>query len=162
MSADVIDLARLGERLAALRWAYDENIGLPNLGANLFALLLGVSVSAYESYECGEQEPTLAFLVTLRKKMGVSLDWLLDSNQPEPCRHSADDIGLRADPPRPSGERPSCPSVGGWEDDVGERLTPAWGCTVQPVAAGLRRQRFKTVQGGRVGSGLLWVIERAA
>jgi transcriptional regulator with XRE-family HTH domain len=78
MSTDFIDLARLGERLATVRRTYDESIDLPNLGPNLFAMLLGVSAFAYESYERGETEPTVDFLVVLRKKTGVSLDWLLD------------------------------------------------------------------------------------
>ena len=78
MPADPIDLVGLGERLAAVRKAYGESIDLPNLRPNLFAALLGVSPSSYESCERGEVEPTVAFLVTLRKKAGVSLDWLLD------------------------------------------------------------------------------------
>jgi transcriptional regulator with XRE-family HTH domain len=81
MSTDPIDLERLGERLAVVRKAYDESIDLPNLGPNLFATLLGVSVSAYESYERGERQPTIDFLIALRKKTGVSLDWLLDLDQ---------------------------------------------------------------------------------
>ena len=41
MSPDPIDLARLNERLVTVRRAYGENIDLPNLEPNLFALLLG-------------------------------------------------------------------------------------------------------------------------
>jgi transcriptional regulator with XRE-family HTH domain len=78
MSTDLIDLARLGERLAAVRRTYGETIDLPNLGTTLFAVLLGVPTSTYQSYESGETEPTVAFLVTLRKKTGVSLNSLLD------------------------------------------------------------------------------------
>jgi transcriptional regulator with XRE-family HTH domain len=44
----------------------------------LFAVLLGVPVAAYDSYERGEAQPTAGFLVALRKKTAVSLDWLLD------------------------------------------------------------------------------------
>ena len=79
MSTGLIDLARLSERLVTLRGTYGESIDLPNLEATLFAVLLGVPASTYQSYECGETEPTVAFLVTLRKKTGVSLDWLLDA-----------------------------------------------------------------------------------
>jgi transcriptional regulator with XRE-family HTH domain len=78
MSTDFIDLARLGERLVAVRRTYGESIDLPNLEATLFAVLLGVPAATYQSYEGGEAEPTVAFLVTLRKKTGVSLDWLLE------------------------------------------------------------------------------------
>lgn len=79
MSIDLIDLVRLGERLVIVRRTYGESIDLPNLGSMLFAVLLGVPTATYQSYECGEAEPTVAFLVTLRKKTGVSLDWLLDA-----------------------------------------------------------------------------------
>jgi transcriptional regulator with XRE-family HTH domain len=80
MSTDLIDLARLGERLVAVRKTYGESIDLPNLGTTLFAVLLGVPTSTYQSYEYGETEPTVVFLITLRKKTGVSLDWLLDAS----------------------------------------------------------------------------------
>ena len=85
MSTDLIDLARLGERLVSVRKTYGESIDLPNLGTTLFAVLLGVPTSTYQSYECGETEPTAAFLVTLRKKTGVSLDWLLDPDYVAGC-----------------------------------------------------------------------------
>jgi hypothetical protein len=78
MSNDNIDLAKLGARLAAVRKTYSENIDLPTLSKALFATLIGVPVSTYQSYEPGETEPTVAFLVTLRKRTGISLDWLLD------------------------------------------------------------------------------------
>jgi transcriptional regulator with XRE-family HTH domain len=78
MSIDLIDLTRLSERLVTVRTAYGESIDLPNLGPAVFAVLLGVSASTYLSYEYGEREPTAAFLVLLRNKTGVSLDWLLD------------------------------------------------------------------------------------
>jgi transcriptional regulator with XRE-family HTH domain len=82
MSADATELRTLGERLAMVRRTYGENIDLPNLEPNLFAVLLGASAFTYESYERGEREPTVGFLVALRKKTGVSLDWLLDPDQP--------------------------------------------------------------------------------
>lgn len=82
MSTDFIDLTMLGERLARVRRTYGESIDLPDLGRTTFAVLLGFSVFTYKSYERGEAEPTVAFLVTLRKKTGVSLDWLLDIDQP--------------------------------------------------------------------------------
>ena len=78
MPPDIIDLARLGERLAVVRRAYSENIDLPNLGATLFATLLRISAATYQSYERGETEPTVRFLIALRRRTGVSLDWLLD------------------------------------------------------------------------------------
>ena len=82
MSADAVELKMLGERLAKVRRMYGENIDVPNLEPSLFAVLLGTSVSTYESYERGEREPTVDFLVALRKQTGVSLDWLLDPDQP--------------------------------------------------------------------------------
>src|ERR1019366_4333334 len=68
MSTDMIDLTRLGGRLAIVRRTYGDSIDLPNLGAALFAVLLGVPAATYQSYESGEAEPTVDFLVTLRKK----------------------------------------------------------------------------------------------
>jgi transcriptional regulator with XRE-family HTH domain len=81
MSTDLIDLMRLGERLADVRRTYGDSIDLPKLSPALFAMLLGVPTATYQSYECGETEPSADFLVTLRRKTGVSLDWLLDPNQ---------------------------------------------------------------------------------
>jgi transcriptional regulator with XRE-family HTH domain len=78
MYPDIIDLTRLGERLAAVRRAYSDNIDLPNLGSTLFATLLRISAAKYQSYERGETEPTVTFLIALRRRTGVSLDWLLD------------------------------------------------------------------------------------
>ena len=86
MSADATELKMLGERIARVRQMYGNNIDLPNLGPTLFAVLLGACVFRYESYERGEREPTVDFLVTLRKKTGVSLDWLLDPDQSAPDR----------------------------------------------------------------------------
>jgi transcriptional regulator with XRE-family HTH domain len=85
MSTDLIDLMRLGERLASVRRMYGDSIDLPNLGAALFAMLLGVAAVTYQAYEFGETEPTVDFLVALRKKTGVSLDWLLDPRQQAGC-----------------------------------------------------------------------------
>ena len=86
MSADATELKMLGERIARVRQRYGENIDLPNLEPTLFAVLVGASAFTYESYERGEKEPTIDFLVALRKRTGVSLDWLLDLNLPEPPR----------------------------------------------------------------------------
>jgi hypothetical protein len=88
MSADATELKMLGERIARVRQTYGEDINLPDLKPNLFAVLLGASSFIYESYERGEREPTVDFLVALRKKTGVSLDWLLEPNQPGRCRQS--------------------------------------------------------------------------
>ena len=82
----LIDLERLGERLTRVRRSYGESIDLPNLGPSLFAMLLGVSVFEYESYERGEREPTVDFLVALRRKTGGCLDWLLDLDLAGPPR----------------------------------------------------------------------------
>jgi transcriptional regulator with XRE-family HTH domain len=84
MSIDLIDLERFGERLAPLRRTYGESIDLPNLGSAVFASLLGISPIAYASYKRGEREPTVGFLVALRKKTGVCLDGLMDPNQAGP------------------------------------------------------------------------------
>jgi transcriptional regulator with XRE-family HTH domain len=78
MSNSNVNLIKLGERLAAVRKAYSASIDLPNLGPDLFATLLRVSASAYQSYESGEVAPTVDFLLAVRKRTGVSLDWLLD------------------------------------------------------------------------------------
>jgi hypothetical protein len=71
MSEDAIELTVLGERLARVRRTCGENIDLPNFEPNLFAVLLGASVIACESCERGEKEPTVEFLVALRKKTGL-------------------------------------------------------------------------------------------
>jgi len=73
-----VDPARLGERFAAVRRAYGESIDLPNLGRAVFAAMLGVSAFAYDCYERGEREPTIEFLLALRMRTGISLDWLLE------------------------------------------------------------------------------------
>jgi hypothetical protein len=78
MSNDNVDLAKLGERLAAVRRTYSQNIDLPTLSAALFATLIRVRAATYQACEAGETEPTVAFLVALRRRTGVSLDWLLD------------------------------------------------------------------------------------
>jgi transcriptional regulator with XRE-family HTH domain len=78
MTNDNIDLAKLGGRLAAVRRSYSDNIDLPTVSAAVFATLMRVRASTYQSYEAGETEPTVAFLVALRKRTGISLDWLLD------------------------------------------------------------------------------------
>jgi transcriptional regulator with XRE-family HTH domain len=86
MSTDLVDLTMLGERLARVRRTYGESIDVPNLGRTVFAQLLGVSATAYASYERGEREPTIEFLVALRDKTRISLDWLLDPREHGPYR----------------------------------------------------------------------------
>jgi transcriptional regulator with XRE-family HTH domain len=86
MSTDLVDLTMLGERLARVRRTYGESIDVPNLGRTVFAGLLGVSATAYASYERGEREPTIEFLVALRDKTRISLDWLLDTSEQGPYR----------------------------------------------------------------------------
>jgi len=83
MRRDGIDLLVLGERLARVRRSYGASIDLPNLGRAAFAGLLGVSAAAYGAYERGEREPPVEFLVALRNLTRISLDWLLDMNQPD-------------------------------------------------------------------------------
>lgn len=78
MATEFHNLAKLGERIARVRRTYCESIDLPNLEKALFAVLLGVSATSYEAYERGEAAPSVAFLIALRKKTAVSLDWLLD------------------------------------------------------------------------------------
>jgi transcriptional regulator with XRE-family HTH domain len=77
-SAEFIDLASLGKRIANVRRTYGESIDLADLDPALFAVMLGVRVATYASYERGEAQPSAGFLVALRKKTAVSLDWLLD------------------------------------------------------------------------------------
>jgi transcriptional regulator with XRE-family HTH domain len=77
-SAEFIDLASLGKRIANVRRTYGESIDLADLDPALFAVMLGVRVATYASYERGEAHPSAGFLVALRKKTAVSLDWLLD------------------------------------------------------------------------------------
>ena len=81
MPTDLVDLAVLGERLARVRKTYGESIDLHQLGRTVFAGLLGVSTTAYASFERGEREPTIEFLVALRDKTQISLDWLLDPDE---------------------------------------------------------------------------------
>jgi transcriptional regulator with XRE-family HTH domain len=65
-----------------LRKAYGESIDLPDIGRSAFSAILGVSATAYAAYENGQRAPTIDSLVSLRNKTGVSLDWLLDPNEP--------------------------------------------------------------------------------
>jgi transcriptional regulator with XRE-family HTH domain len=88
MFTDPVDLAMLGERIASVRKSYGECIDVPELERAEFATLLGVSPFAYDSYERGEREPAVHFLVALRKKTGVCLDWLLDPHQETTVRLS--------------------------------------------------------------------------
>jgi transcriptional regulator with XRE-family HTH domain len=86
MSDDSVDLATLGERLVEVRRAYGESIDLPNLETAAFAMMLGVSASAYASYEHGEREPPVDLLVALRNRTHISLDWFLDTSRQEATR----------------------------------------------------------------------------
>ena len=86
MPADTLDLGMLGERLARVRKTYGESIDMPNLGRVAFATLLGVSATEYVAYERGDRGPSIDFLVALRYKTRISLDWLLDPNEPERSR----------------------------------------------------------------------------
>jgi transcriptional regulator with XRE-family HTH domain len=98
MRANFVDPTLLGERLAAVRRAYGESIDLANLGRSAFAALLGVSVTTYASYESGESEPTIDFLLGLRTKTGISLDWFLEpADQRGPGRFNEAD-GPRSNP----------------------------------------------------------------
>jgi transcriptional regulator with XRE-family HTH domain len=96
MQMGFVDPTRLGERFAAVRRAYGESIDLPNLGRPVFAAMLGVSAFAYESYERGEREPTIEFLLTLRKRTGISLDWLLERTDRGGVRRFGDGSGRQA------------------------------------------------------------------
>jgi len=86
MSYVNIDLETLGERLTKVRKSYGESIDLPNLGQEAFAALLGIPVTLYASCERGEQEPTVEFLIALRHRTKISLDWLLDADPAEATR----------------------------------------------------------------------------
>jgi transcriptional regulator with XRE-family HTH domain len=88
MLDDIIDLDTLAERLARVRRTYGESIDLPNLGSEAFAALLGIPATAYASCERGEREPSVDLLVALRNRTRISLDWLLDMNQPGARRRS--------------------------------------------------------------------------
>jgi transcriptional regulator with XRE-family HTH domain len=96
MHTNLVDPTILGERFAAVRRAYGESIDLPNLGSAVFAALLGVPVFTYASYECGEAEPTVGFLLALRKKTGISLDWLLERTDRGELGHFSEHGELQA------------------------------------------------------------------
>jgi hypothetical protein len=63
MSTDFVDPAILGERLARVRRTQGERIDAGNLGRAVFATMPEVPASAYASYEPGEREPAVDFLV---------------------------------------------------------------------------------------------------
>lgn len=91
VSNDQIDLTMLGERLAWVRRTYGDSIDLSDLTRLEFATILGVCATVYEAYELGERMPTAGFLVALRERTGIGLDWLLRSDEPEidkPSRRS--------------------------------------------------------------------------
>jgi transcriptional regulator with XRE-family HTH domain len=98
MQADPADLTTLAKRLAAVRRAYADSIDLPNLGSAVFAALLGVSPFTYASYERGEAEPTIDFLLALRRKTGISLDWILERTERGAVSGSGWDDAARANP----------------------------------------------------------------
>ena len=86
MLATAADLQSMGRRLALVRRDYGEAIDLPELDAASFANMLGVPAKQYEQYERGQAEPTAGFLIALRRKTGVSLDRLMDTELPPPYR----------------------------------------------------------------------------
>lgn len=72
----------LEERLRILRKSHGVAIGLPDLPAAQFAALAGIAPSAYLAFEAGEREPSIAALAALRRLTGVSLDWLIEGDEP--------------------------------------------------------------------------------
>lgn len=82
-SNDQIDLTMLGERIAWVRKTYGDSIDLSDLTRLEFATMLGFCATVYETYELGERMPTIEFLVELHRKTGISLDWLLNPDEPE-------------------------------------------------------------------------------
>lgn len=70
------------ERLRILRRSHGTAIGLPDLPAVQFAALAGITPAAYLAFEAGEREPSIAALTALRGLTGVSLDWLIEGDQP--------------------------------------------------------------------------------
>jgi|SRR6185312_7400860 transcriptional regulator with XRE-family HTH domain len=77
MPSSTTELAAFAQRLQKLRHAYAGAIDLPELSAAEFARILGVPLASYESYEHGDNEPSMSVLVLLHRKTGVSLDWLM-------------------------------------------------------------------------------------
>lgn len=64
-------------RLKAVRVAYGEQTGRPELSGEKFATEIGLKPAAYRRYERGELQPTLGTLAALRRVTGISLDYLI-------------------------------------------------------------------------------------
>jgi transcriptional regulator with XRE-family HTH domain len=89
MNTDPLEASALGERLRALRKSHGAAIGRPDLPAAHFAALAGIEPAAYLAMEAGDREPSLAALAALRRLTGVSLDWLIEGDQPRDAPASA-------------------------------------------------------------------------
>ncbi len=77
MHSSSSELTAFGQRLRSVRLAYGAAIDLADMSAAEFAHMLAIAAPEYKAFEDGRREPPMSVLVTLHRKTGVSLDWLI-------------------------------------------------------------------------------------
>jgi len=82
------------------------------LSQDALAERIGVSRQAVSKWEIGSAQPDLANIVALAKVFGVTTDWLLTDDEPEPVS------GESPEPPKPS-----APAYPAWVDDLPQFLS---------------------------------------
>lgn len=83
------------------------------LSQDALAEQVGVSRQAVSKWELGTAQPELDKIVALAKVFGVTTDWLLTDEEPEPEEPAAEETS--GQPPQTSASAPSYPA---WVDDL--------------------------------------------
>lgn len=86
------------------------------LSQDALAEQIGVSRQAVSKWEIGSAQPDLDNIVALAKVFGVTTDWLLTDDEPEPAPEKNDE-----QPPEPP--KSSAPVYPAWVDDLPQSLS---------------------------------------
>jgi len=86
------------------------------LSQDALAERIGVSRQAVSKWEIGSAQPDLDNIVALAKVFGVTTDWLLTDDEPEPAPENKNE-----QPPEPP--KPSAPAYPTWVDDLPQSLS---------------------------------------
>ena len=86
------------------------------LSQDALAEQIGVSRQAVSKWEIGSAQPDLDNIVALAKVFGVTTDWLLTDDEPEPAPEDKDE-----QPPEPP--KSSAPAYPAWVDDLPQSLS---------------------------------------
>lgn len=86
------------------------------LSQDALAEQIGVSRQAVSKWEIGSAQPDLDNIVALAKVFGVTTDWLLTDDEPEPAPEKNDE-----QPPEPP--KSSAPAYPAWVDDLPQSLS---------------------------------------